>query len=457
LLRVAACTVLLLAALIFPSIHGMANEAGDGAERLEWPMLPGDSLSRLARLFYPQNPGMQRRFIAAVMRDNPAVFQDFDAGRPFAQETLIRLPDLKHLSQQPALTRPERHSHRQDMRPGASGASPAPGNSNVQAETSSAAADVVNAGNTAPASDAEAGVEALIARNRALKAEQERLDVRIAELEAAISRMREDLAREQPRSIRRLEPVASSPAAPAVPPVAEEGNALLTLSPFHLLSVLAILLAGGAIVWLRRRNLPGVATGWTLPSWPFARRKTGLQPGPGSFATQTQQLPDALFHHDEGTILVDEIESVVDEARVFVDLGRSKRAINMLEEYIAQHPHASAHPWLYLMELYRDTERREDFSALAERFHLAFNVVTPQWESADHAAARPRSLTDFPHILSRLAGGWGTLDAKNFLTRLLHDNRGGARQGFSIEVLQEIMLLLPILEMRDQMPPIGQF
>jgi hypothetical protein len=69
----------------------------------------------------------------------------------------------------------------------------------------------------------------------------------------------------------------------------------------------------------------------------------------------------------------------------------------------------------------------------------------------------PRSLEEFPHILAKLAEGWGSKDAQEFLNHLLQDNRGGERQGFSMEVLQEILLLSAILELRDHLPKLESF
>ncbi len=86
------------------------------------------------------------------------------------------------------------------------------------------------------------------------------------------------------------------------------------------------------------------------------------------------------------------------------------------------------------------------------------NVIAPQWEKSGHAMiVVPHTLEEFPHLLARLTEGWGTLDAQDFLNNLLQDNRGGERQGFSMEVLQEILLLLTVLEMRDHLPPLQPF
>lgn len=441
-------------------------------------MLPGESLHQLARLIYSHDNAMQHRFVDAAMRENPATFISFGADRKFDQETLIWLPDLKQLAN--LATSSPRHFLRPvlpAMQPIASGAQPSPLKLSAELEqhpvapaqpqSSSttgiklASADEIRHVNAVPAYDAGAAaeIEALMARNQALKAEQVKLDARLAELEASIAAMHEAIMRDRRRTVRRVEPPPSSPATQAAPPV-EAGESLLSPSPFHLLSVFAIVLVGGGIVWMRRRDKPVrvVPKPMTMPPPPSTQMEVEMLPEMNGFADQKQENRADKFKPDDSVILVDEIDSVVEEAKVFVALGRGERAIEMLEEYITAHPRASANPWLYLMEIYRGAKRKDDFTALAKRFHQTLNVIAPPWENSEQTLmVLPRSLTEFPHILARLTDSWGTLDAQDFLNHLLQDNRGGERQGFSMEVLQEILLLLAILELRDHLPELKPF
>jgi hypothetical protein len=59
--------------------------------------------------------------------------------------------------------------------------------------------------------------------------------------------------------------------------------------------------------------------------------------------------------------------------------------------------------------------------------------------------------------MARLVEGWTKRDAQDFLNHLLQDNRGGERQGFSMDVLQEILLLLAVIELRDHLPQLKPF
>lgn len=465
--RAGTYLLLLFTVLVFPATLGGAGEMRDGAppRLLEWPMLPGESLSQLARLIYPRDVRMQRHFIDAAVRENPATFPRISPRHPFDQETLIWLPDLKALSRLAASTPSPRHYLHPAlpaMQPGVAGARPSPlqmstvidgkpitaaEHATVQSGVKLMPAPAARHLNTLPVYDREAAkaIEAVTAHNQVLQQQQQALAEKIAVLEAGIARAREALSREQRRIVRR--PVSPSPA--VVDRTSTASDSLRSPSPLHLLTATGILLLGGLMAWRRRqRSGDVVAVPVTVP-----RQMAAADLGAPAAGVQIQEN-----FSDDGLISVDEIASIVEEAKIFVALGRTEHAIEVLEDYITTHPRASAHPWLYLMEIYRSLQQRDAFEAVAKRFHKSMNVIAPQWEGSSQAMmVVPHSLEDFPHLLTRLTEGWGTLDAQDFLNALLQDNRGGERQGFSMEVLQEILLLLAILEMRDHLPSLKSF
>ena len=153
--------------------------------------------------------------------------------------------------------------------------------------------------------------------------------------------------------------------------------------------------------------------------------------------------------------LVDEIDSVVEQAKLFVALGRTHRAIDLLVDYIDTIRGTSAEPWVYLMDLYRNLDNKREFDVLAVRFKHAFNVVEPQWDNELVDLTIPVSLDEFPYIENKLVALWGTSECVNFLTELISDNREGTRAGFSMGVFSEILLLIAIAEMRDDMPGVN--
>jgi len=177
------------------------------------------------------------------------------------------------------------------------------------------------------------------------------------------------------------------------------------------------------------------------------------QPGnPVADDTETLPVHGQSIADIHGGFLVDEIDSVVEEAKFLVALGREHGAIDLLVDHIDTNRKTSAEPWVYLMDLYRNLDNKTEFDVLAVRFKHAFNVVEPQWDSELVDLTIPVSLDEFPYIENKLVALWGTSECVNFLTELISDNREGTRTGFSMEVFSEMLLLIAIAEMRDDMP-----
>ncbi len=410
-------------------------------------MSAGQSLGQLAALIYPDDPAMQRRFIAEAVRETPATFSQTSPSHRFKRATLIWMPDLKALSRYGDHVKPP---HR-DLQPALPNAEHRASDAKLLPLQASAAVEGKPT-STVGGIGAMAAIDALIARNEHLKQVQHVLDIRIAELELAIGQVKKVLMGESPRQtvqhIRRVEPVARP-----TPPVQPHEDTLLAPSPFHLATAAGVLLSGVALLLLRRR------IGWNRGGTDVVAVTVASKKPISDFGEPT----GPAIHVEEnfvsdGLISVDEIESIVEEAKVFVALGRTEYAIEVLENYVITHPRSSAHPWLYLMDIHRSMQNRAAFEAVAKRFHQAMNVVIPQWESVGQVAmVVAHSLEEFPHITARLIEGWAKRDAQDFLNHLLQDNRGGERQGFSMEVLQEILLLLAVIELRDHLPPLEPF
>ena len=137
---------------------------------------------------------------------------------------------------------------------------------------------------------------------------------------------------------------------------------------------------------------------------------------------------------------VSDLAQATEKASVFVTLGRPAQAIDVLRDHIDHEPKSSAMAWLMLLDLYRQTNRREDFDEVAERFHSEFNAVTPEW-SQGMAPLHDAGLGAFPYLIARIRDTWPTAAAKGFIEDLLYDNRGGSRLGFSIPAFRDLLLL----------------
>ena len=143
---------------------------------------------------------------------------------------------------------------------------------------------------------------------------------------------------------------------------------------------------------------------------------------------------------------VEEISDVMQEAEFWISLRDSQRAIEVLEPYASGDHPTSPLPWLYLFELYADSNQRASYDVLHERFQRVFNGKIPTWDELEQ---RPppvylRSIEDVPHICDKIVTLWWTDQIVPYLESLLVDDRDGNRIGFDLPVYREIMFLISI-------------
>ena len=183
-------------------------------------------------------------------------------------------------------------------------------------------------------------------------------------------------------------------------------------------------------------------------------------------AAEPDQLPlgaDSVFA--VGAKTADELEAnpVMELADIMLSFGRVKGAAQALQEYIDGKPQEALQPWIRLMDVYRMAGMREEFDNVARNLNQHFNVEVQRWddESAgnelqlvDEAAlqgARPQSLEDMPRLMNFVIDQWANGDVVGYLYQLLRDNRGGQRQGFSLPVVDDILLLIELKETANRM------
>lgn len=149
---------------------------------------------------------------------------------------------------------------------------------------------------------------------------------------------------------------------------------------------------------------------------------------------------------------------VMELAEIMLSFGRIQGAAQTLQEYIEANPNEALQPWFKLLEVYRVGDMHTEFDTLAQKLNRNFNVELQHWDadaaSAPIAPATPAdaeqqakalSLEEIPHIRERLVACWGKPDCLDYLHQLLRDNRSGQRSGFTLPVVQEILLLIDIL------------
>lgn len=138
-------------------------------------------------------------------------------------------------------------------------------------------------------------------------------------------------------------------------------------------------------------------------------------------------------------------EHVLELAEIMMSFGRAEGAAQTLSEFLRDYPKESLIPWLKLLDLYHTSGRRGEYDDLAPKLNRAFNVKVPDWEHFDGPIAS-ESVEQFGHIIARINASWPSQDCLDYLTELLRDNRAGARIGFPLGVIDDILLLKSVLE-----------
>ncbi len=220
-----------------------------------------------------------------------------------------------------------------------------------------------------------------------------------------------------------------------------------------------------ALLWKRQRNASRIDTFTSRPATtrPQNAVATMRVPGPAlrnppaGVAVAAAELeipppppkkaPAAPIAKDTSKALaVSELLHVTDESRVYVALGHPERAIQVLTQHIKQVSRPMPAAWLMLLELYHTTGQRQEFRRVADEFHVQCNVQSPLWENFGVADVDDGGIETFPHVLRRIIELWRKPDCREYLERLLHDNREGRRTGFPLAAYSDILMLLQVLD-----------
>ena len=169
-----------------------------------------------------------------------------------------------------------------------------------------------------------------------------------------------------------------------------------------------------------------------------------------------EHSPEVMQQQQAAKEVETRLSSTLEEAKLLMSVNRGTDAIAHLKMTIESQPKASINHWLYLLEVFRKLNLKNEFEVYAERMHLTFNVLTPVWYEKEAAVSTvmvvPQSLEEFPHIMEQLYGVWPGERASVYLRSLITDNRGGDRAGFGKEVLDEILMLVALLDTHKELP-----
>jgi hypothetical protein len=80
--------------------------------------------------------------------------------------------------------------------------------------------------------------------------------------------------------------------------------------------------------------------------------------------------PTSIFNPPDEKITLTEVDSVVEEADLYMIYGWTQKAIELLLQHVEKNP-AEAQPWMMLFDIYHSQGLEDAFEKLAKRFHSA--------------------------------------------------------------------------------------
>ena len=450
--------------------------------------LPGDTLETIAAGLAPDNPARQRRLLKALKRANPGL----DSATPLEEGTVLRRPPLRRRAVLPeSLASEEAPAPRPPKpRPAAPRDMPPP-SADERGRTSGPSggdrlvlaappAELRRGQTVAPPPGSRDEVEERILK---LETTLHLLNEEVAKLNQALALTAETVAAQQKLQTalanqKAAEPNALKATAPPPPPHPAEapGGGWLEL----LLSALGggIIAALAAHLMARRKDrqmageLPlavaaphsthGSGNGQTGAPYfaPLRPEPAFINPAPvtpeaeavpppAPIAPLSVQPATSDFSQvPTGDLEVEENDhnAILELAELMLSFGRVRGAAETLATYIDETAPANIRPWLMLLDLYRRGNMRLEFETLAPRVAERFNAHVPSWEESPSPVAGLKSLEDYAHIIWRLVHTWGSQECLDYLYDLVKDTRTGQRNGFPLEVIEEIAFLMRILE-----------
>jgi hypothetical protein len=457
---------------------------------ITWPLLSGESVQSLSRLFYPKNKRMQHLFVQRTLQLSQEIRPNLSAYTTTNQASLIIIPNIRYLAKHSGKIRHASAKIAHIKKPA------------TQPELHMSYG-LKDADKYALTPEMQTKYEDLVKRNEQLKQDLEKLNAKLAHLQEVMAALNVEakrvlnspvppatsivlptLTQEVPASVTAPETVVNVPeqpkpevikkviapvpvTVPALPSVEQE-----SFIAQYLIEILSGLFILGSIlvVYLYRRKQAKTFSYFSADNLQPMDKEEFINPidevdePPASvdFSLTSSEFSGSISDNDLDAIMSlknkEESELVLEQARIYDNINREKEAIMILKAQIQSAPKASLDHWLVLLDIYRKTNQKEEFLESAHQLHQAYNVIQPTWDNLPLPMVIANSLMEFPHIIESLIKLWSEIDnslqklveTKIFLDTLLTDNRDNERGGFGLEVLLEIKLLRDILEIRDK-------
>ncbi len=450
-------------------------QKADTEDSMVWPMLPNESLAQLAAKFYPENPVMQRKFIAKTKRLNAS---KLSASTRYKKVTAITIPNLHALSAHAGvIKRVKKKPAKKDLRL----------SYNIGAEEEKTPSFSI----VSIPKRLIRQYEDLLVRNEYLKKELAKLNKRLEFLELKLGQLKLILDKSlslPPKKLKNLsaeevpaeqavqatttdtpaiasddkKPMEQKPAnkpAKAVDKAVKQTNddntvALknyLDLSNKWLwvgLAVFGLLIVLGSHLISKYREKKYTSLVGAISQQKPAKDLEEV--ADAELAPDTAALLHATTPGADTIVQEQNDQSVLQEAKVMMKQGAPDEAIGHLKWAIRAKPKTSINTWLYLLALLRQHNLKDEFEKFALEMHQNFNVMTPLWEERAVEVVVPQTLEEFPYIVKFLTEKWPNEKLINYLKKLVSDNRSGERSGFSQAVVEEVLVLIDVLELRGE-------
>lgn len=140
----------------------------------------------------------------------------------------------------------------------------------------------------------------------------------------------------------------------------------------------------------------------------------------------------------------DDHENILESADVFIEHGRPGLAIQLLQNHLSDYPSESPKVWLKLLNLLASDGSEAEYVQALNECSQHYNIKMPGFAEAKKADTS--SVEDFPNIVTRLEGAWGSPIAVGFLNDLIYNQQSQPIEGFGRETFEELFLLKQIAE-----------
>ncbi|MDP2072375.1 hypothetical protein [Methylotenera sp.] len=143
--------------------------------------------------------------------------------------------------------------------------------------------------------------------------------------------------------------------------------------------------------------------------------------------------------------------SVIDDADVFIEHGRPALAIQLLQNHLLDSPSESPAIWLKLINLLSKEASEAEYDEAVLECNKHFNIKAAKYGGTTEKD--DSSIEDYPHIITRLEGVWGSPYAVGFINDLINNKRSQPREGLNQGAFEDLFFLKNIATHLDYSNP----